>query len=105
MLVAGNATTVNMIALGVITFLEHDDQLKEMMDDEDLINNAVEELLRYHTASALATKRVAIEDVQVGDVVSSKAHKQYSICVQCPYAHVHCTTYSSKLLLRCAVRA
>eukprot|EP00953_Heterococcus_sp_UTEX-ZZ885_P026136 14148-Heterococcus_DN1.PRE.3 len=46
-----------------------------MMDDEDLLQKAVEELLRYHTTSALATKRVAIEDLLVSDVVSSKAHK------------------------------
>jgi fungal nitric oxide reductase len=56
---------------GVITFLEHGDQLKEMMNDDTLIISAVEELLRFHTASALATKRVAQEDVTISGVVSN----------------------------------
>ncbi|KAE8452851.1 hypothetical protein EG329_013123 [Mollisiaceae sp. DMI_Dod_QoI] len=67
LLVAGNATMTSMILLGIITLLQHPDQL------EDLKNNPqkwtgpfVEELCRYHTASALATKRVAKEDVVIG---------------------------------------
>jgi fungal nitric oxide reductase len=60
-----------LLKQGVITFLEHADQLKEMLNDDSLINSAVEELLRFHTASALATKRVALEDVTISGVVST----------------------------------
>jgi cytochrome P450 len=42
-----------------------------MMNDDTLIISAVEELLRFHTASALATKRVAQEDVTISGVVSN----------------------------------
>ncbi|PVH89208.1 cytochrome P450 55A2 [Cadophora sp. DSE1049] len=67
LLVAGNATMVSMIALGVVTLLEHPDQLESLKQDpEKWAAPFVEELCRFHTASALATKRVAKEDVVYG---------------------------------------
>ncbi|KAK0102352.1 hypothetical protein ONS95_005973 [Cadophora gregata] len=67
LLVAGNATMVSMIALGVVTLLEHPDQLASLKEDpEQWAAPFVEELCRFHTASALATKRVAKEDVVYG---------------------------------------
>lgn len=63
MLVAGNATMVSMIALGVVTLLQHPDQLEELKKDPSLAKGFVEELCRFHTASALATKRVAMVDI------------------------------------------
>ncbi|KAH7351171.1 cytochrome P450 55A1 [Rhexocercosporidium sp. MPI-PUGE-AT-0058] len=67
LLVAGNATMVSMIALGVVTLLEHPDQLESLKQDpEKWTAPFVEELCRFHTASALATKRVAKEDVVYG---------------------------------------
>lgn len=56
MLVAGNATMVSMIALGVSTFLQHPAQLAQLKADPSLYRNACEELCRLHTASALATR-------------------------------------------------
>lgn len=75
LLVAGNATVAGQINLGVITLLEHPDQLKKMKDNPDqLIPSAVDEVLRYHTASAYALRRVAKEDVtyEGGAVVIKK---------------------------------
>lgn len=67
LLVAGNATMVNMINLGVVTILQHPDQLEDLKKEpEKWSPKFVEELCRYHTASALATKRVAKEDVVIG---------------------------------------
>jgi nitric oxide reductase len=67
LLVAGNATMVSMIALGVVELLRHPDQLEALKEDpEKWAKPFVEELCRYHTASALATKRVAKEDVVIG---------------------------------------
>jgi nitric oxide reductase len=67
LLVAGNATMVNMINLGVVTILQHPDQLKDLKKEPlEWARKFVEELCRYHTASALATKRVAKEDVVIG---------------------------------------
>jgi fungal nitric oxide reductase len=56
LLVAGNATMVSMIALGVVTFLQHPEQLKQVRADPTLMSNAARELCRFHTASALATR-------------------------------------------------
>lgn len=66
LLVAGNATMVNMIALGVATLFQHPKQLAELKADPSLAPAFVEELCRYHTASALAMKRTAKEDVEIG---------------------------------------
>lgn len=67
LLVAGNATMTSMILLGVITLLQHPEQLKFLESDPGKwAAPFVEELCRFHTASALATKRVAKEDVVIG---------------------------------------
>lgn len=67
LLVAGNATTINMISLGVVTIATNPEQLGELKKDPQRWAPAfVEELCRYHTASAMAMKRVAKEDVEIG---------------------------------------
>ncbi|KAK2804240.1 hypothetical protein FQN51_002329 [Onygenales sp. PD_10] len=66
MLVAGNATLVNMINLGVVTLLQHPDQLADLKADPSLAPLFVEELCRFHTASAMATRRVAKVDITLG---------------------------------------
>ncbi|KAE8327121.1 cytochrome P450 [Aspergillus sergii] len=65
LLVAGNATVVSMITLGVVTLLEHPDQLSRLLEDPSLSKLFVEELCRFHTASALATRRVATVDIEL----------------------------------------
>ncbi|EGU73321.1 hypothetical protein FOXB_16169, partial [Fusarium oxysporum f. sp. conglutinans Fo5176] len=59
LLVAGNATMVNMIAL-------HPEQLRELKADFSLVPSFVRELCRYHTGSSMAMKRVAKEDIELG---------------------------------------
>ncbi|PON25739.1 cytochrome P450 55A1 [Trichoderma gamsii] len=66
LLVAGNATMVNMIALGVVTLFQHPEQLAQLKADPSLAPAFVEELCRYHTASALAIKRTAKVDIEIG---------------------------------------
>lgn len=70
LLVAGNATMVNMIALGIVTLFQHPDILEELKSDPSRWSGAfVEELCRYHTASAMAMRRVAKEDTEIGGKV------------------------------------
>lgn len=87
MLVAGNATMVNMIALvsccrakspyiffsliiqGIVTLFQNPSQLYDLKSDTGLVPAFVEELCRYHTASAMATRRVAKVDIMLGDKV------------------------------------
>ncbi|KAF0319642.1 cytochrome p450 55a3 [Colletotrichum asianum] len=66
LLVAGNATMVNMIALGVIELLRNPSQLADLKSDPSLSKAFVEELCRYHTGSSMAMKRVAKEDIVLG---------------------------------------
>jgi nitric oxide reductase len=73
LLVAGNATMISMIALGIVTALQHPDQLKDLKaEPEKWSPRFVEELCRYHTASALATKRVAKQDITLGGKLIKK---------------------------------
>ncbi|KAL4423466.1 hypothetical protein ABPG77_005418 [Micractinium sp. CCAP 211/92] len=67
LVVAGNATVASMINLGVMTLLDNPDQLEALKSDPSLLNSAVHEICRYHTASSYALRRVALEDVQVRD--------------------------------------
>ncbi|MFJ5817475.1 cytochrome P450 [Streptomyces sp. NPDC093108] len=68
-LVAGYDTTYNMISMGALTLLCHPDQLARLRAQPSLMDNAVEELLRYLTVTQVGLVRVATEPVRVGDVV------------------------------------
>lgn len=72
LLVAGNATMVNMISLGVATLAALPEQRAALLANPGLAGNFVEELCRYHTASAMAMKRTAIEDLTIGGVEVKK---------------------------------
>ncbi len=107
LLVAGNATMVNMIALGVVTLLQHPEQLDELKKDPSLATNAVEELLRYHTASAFATRRVAKEVIvlagrviDIGDGViasNQSANRDETVFKDADVFDIHRTTDSQQL--------
>lgn len=73
LLVAGNATMVNMINLGVLELLRHPYQKQELIENPKLASKFVEELCRFHTASAMAMKRVAKEDIELGGKVRTNA--------------------------------
>ncbi|KAH8655422.1 cytochrome P450 55A1 [Xylariales sp. PMI_506] len=63
-LTAGNAALTNSIGLGVVTLLRNPDQLAEFKKDlRGLAPAAVNEMLRYNTASALNCRRVATGDL------------------------------------------
>ncbi|WP_329195676.1 cytochrome P450 [Streptomyces sp. NBC_01435] len=67
LLIAGHETTANMISLGTFTLLQHPDQLARMRESEGLMASAVEELLRF-LSIADGISRVAVDDIEVGDV-------------------------------------
>lgn len=68
LLVAGHETSANMLSLGTYTLLSHPDQLAKLRADESLIENAVEELLRYLTIVHIGVQRTPTEDVEMGGV-------------------------------------
>ncbi|MEU4332150.1 cytochrome P450 [Nonomuraea dietziae] len=65
LLAAGLDTTTNMLALGAFALLQNPAQLAALRADPTLIDNAVEELLRYLSV-AKTFFRTALEDVELG---------------------------------------
>jgi cytochrome P450 len=65
LLVAGHETTVNMITNGTLALLGHGQQLALLREQPELIQPAVEELLRWDSPVQL-TARVATEDLDLG---------------------------------------
>jgi cytochrome P450 len=65
---AGMHTTVNQTALSLRTLLTHPDQWRALCADPSLLDNAVEELLRYES-TAQYMRRTAEVDVDLGAVV------------------------------------
>jgi cytochrome P450 len=66
LLIAGHETTANMIALSVVTLLEHPDQLALVRSTPDVIDRTVEELLRFHAVIQYGLVRRAAEDLTIG---------------------------------------
>ncbi|MGW5942527.1 cytochrome P450 family protein [Streptomyces celluloflavus] len=66
LLVAGHETTVNLLSNGVRALLRHPDQLAALRADYALVDNAVEEMLRYDGPVETATWRFVAEPVEIG---------------------------------------
>jgi cytochrome P450 len=64
LLVAGNETTRNLIALGTLALLDHPDQMALLRSKPELLPLAVEEMLRY-TSPVTHMARQATEDVEI----------------------------------------
>jgi len=65
MLIAGNETTRNLIANGMLALLRHPRELERLWHDPSLVGAAVDELLRY-AGPVQCTSRVATEDIEIG---------------------------------------
>ena len=63
--IAGHETTVNLIAGGTLALLRHPGQLALLRGDQGLVENAVEEMLRYDSP-VQASRRITVEPVTVG---------------------------------------
>jgi cytochrome P450 len=63
--VAGHITTVNLIASGIFALLTNPQQLAELRANPDLIENAVEEILRYYGPAETSTLRFATQDFEL----------------------------------------
>ena len=64
-MVGGQETTTNLIGNGLLTLLNHPDDLARLRDDPSLMVSAVEELLRYESPSQ-HTARLAPHDMVLG---------------------------------------
>lgn len=64
LLIAGLETTTHMLALGTYALLRHPEQLAALRADWSLMDDAVEELLRYLSVVQIGPIRVAAEDFE-----------------------------------------
>ncbi|MFI9202346.1 cytochrome P450 [Streptomyces sp. NPDC053048] len=65
LLLAGHDTSAHMIALSVLTLLEHPAQLAALRAEPELLPGAIEELLRYLSIIG-SLARVATRDIEIG---------------------------------------
>jgi len=70
LLVAGHETTVNLIGNGVLALLRHPDQLTLLRQRPELIESAVEELLRFDSPVQLTARLVAEDCELAGQEIS-----------------------------------
>lgn len=76
---AGHDTTTNMIGLGTLLLLEHPEELAKLKADPDLLDSAIEELLRFLSPVQFAPRRVALEDVEIGGVTIRKGEGVFAV--------------------------
>ncbi|MDG2303361.1 MAG: cytochrome P450 [Candidatus Binatia bacterium] len=63
--IAGNETTRNATSGGMLALIEHQEQLRKIQGDVDLLKNGVEEILRW-TSPIIHFCRTASEDTELG---------------------------------------
>jgi cytochrome P450 len=72
LLSAGHETTVNLIGSGTLALLEQPEQLAQLRQTPDLIEPAIEELLRFVCPAETATERYAREDIAIAGTTIPK---------------------------------
>jgi cholest-4-en-3-one 26-monooxygenase len=65
LVVAGNETTRTVTSHGMRLLMEHPHQYQALVDDPSLIEDAIEEILRYNPA-VIAFRRTAMADLELG---------------------------------------
>ncbi len=74
-LVAGHETTRNLIGNGLFTLVRHPDQMADLRSDSSLIENAVEEVIRYEPSLIWVARvpkqpiEIAGQEVQEGELI------------------------------------
>lgn len=72
LLLAGHETTANLIGSATLALLDNPDQLTRLREDPELVDVAVEELLRYTAPVPFGAARITLEDVEVAGVTIPK---------------------------------
>jgi cytochrome P450 len=74
LLVGGFETTVNLIGNGTLALLRHPDQLALLRERPELLDSALEEMLRYDGSFETATWRFPLEPIEVAGTRIEKGH-------------------------------
>ncbi|WP_437775815.1 cytochrome P450 [Sorangium sp. So ce1097] len=67
LIASGHETTTHLIGNGALALIDNPDQMRELRDNPQLIDRAVEEILRYNGVAYQSSRR-AREDVEIGGV-------------------------------------
>lgn len=78
LITAGNVTTVDLIGNGCHAILTKREQRKRLLDDPDLLESAIEEMLRYDCPVQLS-HRVAIDDTEFDEKVIKKGQLVFAV--------------------------
>jgi cytochrome P450 PksS len=68
LLLAGHDTTANLIGNGILALIDHPEELQRLRAHPELIDTAVEELLRFTTPVPCGAARIVLEDVDIAGV-------------------------------------
>jgi cytochrome P450 len=79
MLVAGHETTVNMLSNGLWALLTFDDEYQRLRRNADLMQSAIEEMLRFESPVQRATFRVTTEAMTICGVTLEKGQQVSAI--------------------------
>ncbi|MGW3064440.1 cytochrome P450 family protein [Streptomyces sp. NPDC001130] len=71
-LLAGSEDVQHLITSGVLTLLQHPQQLEQLRAAPTLLPQAVEELLRYAHPNQMAIRRFPLEDIEISGVLIPK---------------------------------
>ena len=71
-----------------MTLLQHPSQLDDLKADPSLAKAFVKELCRFHTASAMATRRVAKVDITLGGKVGFTSFLNLILVILTQYSFI-----------------
>ena len=74
LLVGGFETTVNLIGNGILALLRHPDQLAQLRERPELLDSALEEMIRYDGSFETATWRFPLEPIEIAGTRIEKGH-------------------------------
>jgi cytochrome P450 len=69
LLIAGHETTVNLLGSGMLCLLDHPDQFALLKQQPQLIETAIDEMLRYESPVQRGTFRIVTEPIQVAETI------------------------------------
>ncbi|MDQ2648394.1 MAG: cytochrome P450 [Actinomycetota bacterium] len=75
LLLAGHDTTANLLTGSMLAFIEHPEQVERLRAEPELIDTAVEELLRYTTPVPCGAVRTLTDDVEIAGSTLPKGSK------------------------------
>lgn len=76
LIIAGHETTVNLISNSILILLQNPEQMLELKENPLLIENAVEEFLRFESPTQMIA-RTASEDIKIGETTIPKGDQVY----------------------------